>query len=80
VKKLFMSFVSMNSDLDKFSYLKNSELFTKWSGYSIDSWRMQQRLQTCFIMLSCILIVSIQMLGKWILKEELTKIHYIRDR
>jgi len=27
-----MSFVSTNSDLDKFSYLKNySSLFTKWS-------------------------------------------------
>jgi len=29
MKKLFMSFVSINSDLDKFTCLKNGKLFTK---------------------------------------------------
>jgi len=33
-----MSFVSTNSDFDKFSYLKNDELFIKQSsGYPADS-------------------------------------------
>jgi len=44
-----MSFVSTNSDLDKYLYLKNGELVTKWNNeHPANSWWMQQELQTCF--------------------------------